>query len=135
MTNVLFVIFIVGTTDATGVTVNGQRAAITGGVRTGLPHAVKLDNSWTFKGYENEHDPQVDIKTPLASRRSLNVEREEIRTTCSNVGENDILSQSDAESGSVGAQNDLLAAWLNDYPVDLDETQLDVIRTVIGAAE
>ena len=71
----VFVMFIAGTTDATGAAATGQGAPIAGGVRFGLSQAANLDNSWTFEGHENEHDPQVDTRAPLASRRSLVAER------------------------------------------------------------
>ena len=72
----VFVMFIAGTTDATGAAATGQGAPIAGGVRFGLSQAANLDNSWTFEGHENEHDPQVDTRAPLASRRSFDAERE-----------------------------------------------------------
>ena len=75
LTNALFVMFIAGTTDATGAAATGQGAPIGGGVRFGLSQAANLDNSWTFEGHENEHDPQVDTRAPLASRRSFDAER------------------------------------------------------------
>ena len=75
LTNALFVMFIAGTTDATGAAATGQGAPIAGGVRFGLSQAANLDNSWTFEGHENEHDPQVDTRAPLASRRSFDAER------------------------------------------------------------
>ena len=75
LTNALFVMFIAGTTDATGAAATGQRVPIAGGVRFGFPQAANLDNSWTFEGHENEHDPQVDTSRPLASRRFLEAER------------------------------------------------------------
>ena len=71
----VFVMFIAGTTDATGAAATGQGAPIAGGVRFGLSQAANLDNSWTFEGHENEHDPQVDTRAPLASRRSFDAER------------------------------------------------------------
>ena len=67
--------FIAGPTDATGAAATGQGAPIGGGVRFGLSQAANLDNSWTFEGHENEHDPQVDTRAPLASRRSFDAER------------------------------------------------------------
>ena len=71
----VFVMFIAGTTDATGAAATGQGVPIAGGVRFGLSQAANLDNSWTFAGHENEHDPQVDTRAPLASRRSFDAER------------------------------------------------------------
>ena len=71
----VFVIFIAGTTDATGAAATGQGAHIAGGVRFGLSQAANLDNSWTFERHKNEHDPQVVTKAPLASRRSFEAER------------------------------------------------------------
>jgi hypothetical protein len=71
----VFVMFIAGTTDATGAAATGQGVPIAGGVRFGLSQAANLDNSWTFEGHENEHDPQVNTRAPLASRRSFDAER------------------------------------------------------------
>lgn len=53
----VFVMFIAGTTDATGAAATGQRVPIGGGVRFGLSQTANLDNSWSLEGARKRARP------------------------------------------------------------------------------
>ena len=75
LTSVFFVMFMVATAHAAVDGANGQDAAFTGCIWTGLPKSLNLDNSWTFGGSGNKNGSQVTNCGGLASRVSFVAER------------------------------------------------------------